>query len=104
MKTIHDYNIFTKQELVSFLQKHEKNFIYIDTPYDIIIDQKMDAVMKKIDKNLEHSKSLSEEFKKTKDGFKYLIESKKKNEEWDRLNKEYDRLEKLRFPSVEVFK
>jgi len=104
MKTKHDYNIFTKQELVSFLQNYEKNFMYIDTPYDIIIEQKMDAVMKKIDKNLEHSELLIEEFKKTNDGFKYLIESKKKNEEWDRLHKEYDRLEKLRFPSMEVEK
>lgn len=103
MKVIHNYNIFTKQELVSFLQKYEKSFLYyIDSPYNIILDQKMDAIMKKIDKNLEHSKALSEEFKKTNDGFKYLIESKKKNEEWDRLHKEYDRLEKMRFPSMEV--
>ncbi len=100
----HNYNIFTKQELVSFLQKHDKDFRYIDSPYDIIIDQKMDAVMKKIDENLERSKALSEEYKRTKDGIKYFVESKKKNDEWYRLNKEYDRLEKMRFPSVEVEK
>ena len=98
MKIKHNYNIFTKQELVSFIQKYEKNFMFFVTPYDVILDQKIDAVIKKIDKNSEHSKAISEEFKKTNDSLKYLIECKKTNEEWDRLNKEYDRLEKLRFP------
>lgn len=95
---IHNYNNFTKQELVSFLQKNERNFRFIDSPYTLLLEQKMDAVMKKIDKNLERSEALSKEYENTKDGFKYLIESKKKNEEWFRLNKEYDRLEKMRFP------
>ena len=73
-----NYNVFSKQELVSFLQKNEKSFKYIDSPHDIILDEKMNAVMKKIDKNLEYSRVLSEEFKKTNDGIKYLTESKKK--------------------------
>lgn len=94
----HNYNIFSKQELVSFLRKYEKNFRYITSPYDSILDQKLDVIMKKIDKNLEHSMAISEEYNKTKDGFKYLTESKKKNDEWYKLNKEYERLEKLRFP------
>ena len=94
----HNYNIFSKQELVSFLQKNETNFRYIDSPYNIILDIKIDAVLKKIDRNLERSEALSKEYESTKDGIKYLIESKKKNEEWFRLNKEYERLEKLRFP------
>lgn len=96
----HNYNIFSKQELVSFIQKHEKDFRYIVSPYDSILDQKMDAILKKIDKNLEHSTALNEEYNRTKDGFKYLVESKKKNDEWYELNKEYDRLEKIRFPEV----
>ena len=94
----HNYSIFSKQELASFLQKHEKDFRYIDSPYDIIIGQKMDAVMKKIDENLKHSMALSEEYERTKDAVKYLTESKKKHEDWSRLDKEYDRLEKMRFP------
>lgn len=102
MKTKHNYSIFSKQELVSFLQKYENNFRLIDSPYIYILDQQMDAVMKKIDKNLECSIAIREEYNKTKDGIKYLVESKKKNGEWDRLNKEYDRLEKMRFPGVEV--
>lgn len=93
-----NYNVFSKQELVSFLQKNEKSFKYIDSPYNIILDVKMDVVMKKMDENLERSEALSKEYKSTKDGIKYLIESKEKNEEWFRLNKEYNRLEKMRFP------
>jgi len=94
----HNYNNFTKQELASFLQKNEKNFRYIDSPYNIILDKKMDAVMKKIDENLEHSKVLSGEYERTKDPVKYIIENKKNLKKWMQLNKEYDRLEKTRFP------
>jgi len=102
MKVKHNYDIFSKKELVSFLQKYENNFRLIDSPYSHILDQKLDTVLKKIDKNLEHSTAISEEYNRTKDGHKYLVESMKKNNEWDKLNKEYDRLEKMRFPSVEV--
>jgi len=93
----HNYNNFTKKELASFLQKHENNFRLIDSPYNHILDQKIDAVIKKIDENLERSKALSKEYESTKDGFKYIIEIKKNNEKWMQLNKEYDRLEKMRF-------
>ena len=96
-KVKHDYSIFTKDELASFIKKHENNFRYIESPFDIMIDGKMDDIMKKIDKNLDGAKKLRGEYEQTNDGLKYMIESKKNHEKWQRLDKEYDRLSKLRF-------
>jgi hypothetical protein len=93
----HDYTIFTKQELTNFLQKYESNFMYIDSPYDIILSIQMDNVSKLLDENLKYGKQLNEEYERTKDGLTYLVASKKNNDEWQKLDKEYDRLSKLRF-------
>lgn len=98
----HDYSIFSKKELALFLQNNEDNFRYIISPYNIILSEQMDDILEKIDKNLEHGAALSEEYDKTNDAIKYLIESQKRNKEWERLNKEYDRLEKLRFTKEEL--
>ena len=57
----------------------------------------MDNVSKLLDKNLKHSKLLSEEYEIHKDSIKYLIERKKNNDEWQKLDKKYNRLSKLRF-------
>lgn len=93
----HNYNIFTKQELVDFMSRHERSFMHIESPYGILLGIKMDDIMEKMERNSESSKKLSEKFDQTKslDDFKKIMEH---NDEYDRLMKEYDRLEKLRFP------
>lgn len=102
MKKHHDYNIFFKKELALFLQKNEENFIYITSPYDIILGQQINDILEKIDENIKYGKALIEEYDKTNDVVKYLTETRKNNAEWERLHKEYDRLEKLRFPKEEL--
>jgi hypothetical protein len=91
------YNIFSKSDLVEFLEKHEKNYRFIDSPYNIMLDKKMNDVMKKLDINLERSKAANAAYEQSKGEIKYLVASKKLNSEWINLNKEYDRLSKLRF-------
>ena len=98
----HDYNIFSKKELALFLQKNEENFIYITSPYDIILSEQINDILEKIDKNIKYGKALTKEYGKTKDAIKYLTEVRKNNAEWERLHKEYDRLEKLRFTKEEL--
>ena len=93
----HNYNIFTKQELVNFMQQNESNYRYMTSPFDVIIEAKMDAISARIYDNLKASEDISAEYKRTKDGFKYMNELQKNVDEWGKLNEEYDRLEKLRF-------
>lgn len=76
--------------------------MYIDSPYDIMLDAQMNKVMRLIDENLEKGKKFSEEYEKTKDGLTYVTKCKKNNEEWQKLDKEYDRLSKLKFGGKDI--
>ena len=98
----HNYNIFTKQELAGFLRDPEKDFFYTVSPFDILIERKMDNVMKEIRKNIECGGLLLDKFNQTKDieDFKPIMD---RNDEYSKLMKEYDRLGKLRFPKEEAY-
>lgn len=90
------YDIFTKKELVQFLNQYEGMFRMIDSPFNIMIDKKMDAVMDKISQTNKKSRSLTEDSQGTI-SYDTLLEIRKNHEQWNKLNKEYDRLSKLRF-------
>ena len=92
-----NYNIFTKKELAEFLGKYENNFRMIDTPFDIMVDKKMDSIMDEIDKVNKNGKQLTCEFETLTDRISSAIKIMENQEEWQRLNKEYEKLYKLRF-------
>jgi hypothetical protein len=98
-KAKHNYNVFTKDELVKFMNNYENNFLYIDSPYDVIIGCRMDEVMKKMEQNSKAAAQYEEDYKRDKDGLKYMTAVMKHNKEYDKFRKEYDRLSKLRFGS-----
>lgn len=90
------YEIFTKKELIQFLNKYEGMFHMKDSPFNIMIDKKMDVVMAKISQTNKKSRSLTEDSQGTI-SYDTLLEIRKNHEQWNKLNKEYDRLSKLRF-------
>jgi hypothetical protein len=102
-KPKHDYNIFTKDELVKFMKQNESNFRYIDTPYDIMLGYKMDETIKKMQKCSQDGKGLIERYQQGElDGIDYMIASMKHNDKYDKLSKEYDKLSGLRFGHLKV--
>lgn len=90
------YNIFTKEELVNFMEKNEKNFHFLISPYKTMLEVKMDDVMRKLDKNLAESKKLLSMLKED-NSYKTTLKIKENHEQWQKLDKEYDRLSELRF-------
>ena len=90
------YNIFTKEELVNFMEKNEKNFRFLISPYKTMLEVKMDDVMRKLDKNLAESKKLLSMLKED-NSYKTALKIKEGHEQWQKLDKEYDRLSELRF-------
>lgn len=97
VKMKNNYNIFTKKELAEFLSKYENNFRMIDTPFDIMVDKKMDSIMDEIDKVNKNGKQLTCEFETLKDRISSAIKIMENSEKWQRLNKEYEKFHKLRF-------
>lgn len=99
----HDYSIFTKDELVSFLKQNESNFRYIDSPYDIMLGYKMDEAMKRMEKSTKDSQKLGEMYRKGElDGIDYTVALMRHNENYNKLSKEYDTLSELRFGHLNV--
>ncbi len=91
------YDIFTKGQLVEFLNKYEGMFRMIDTPFDIMVGEKMNLIMDAIDKCNNRVQVLNENFKTSEDKIDCMIEITKNHEEWNKLNKEYEKLSVLRF-------
>ena len=94
------YDIFTKGQLVEFLNKYEGMFRMIDTPFNIMVGEKMNFIMNAIDKSNNRAKVLNENFKTSEDKIACMIEITKNHEEWSKLNKEYDKLSDLRFGKI----
>lgn len=93
-----DYNQFTKAELVEFLNKHEDDFRYITKPYLIILEEKMDKVMKQIDKSINEGKILIERLENEPENIsKIHLDIWENNKKWNRLSKKYDELSKLAY-------
>jgi hypothetical protein len=85
----YDYSIFTKAELVEFLDEHGNDFKYSTKPYQIILDNKIEKLNKEIEKNINRSEELTANGNITK----YW----ENHQEYLKLNKEYDKLTKLRY-------
>lgn len=93
----HNYNVFSKQELVAFLSKYEDNFLCLDNPFDMMLNVKLDELMRQIHSVNQESGELNTSFETMEDKLQYLSEIQKINSRWQKLDKEYDRLSKLRF-------
>ena len=85
----YDYGVFTKTELVEFLNEHGENFKYSTKPYQIMLDKKIEETNKKIEQNINKSEEL------TANG--NITRYWENHQEYVLLNKEYDKLTKLRF-------
>lgn len=93
-----DYNQFTKAELVSFLNEHEGDFKYITKPYLIILEEKMDKVMKQIDKSINEGETLLERLKNEPENTSEIyLAILKNNKEWNLLHEKYDKLSELTY-------
>lgn len=93
----HDYNIFTKAELVGFMQKHGNDFRYISKPYDVILTNRLDTIDEKINKNIEQSKKLTKQLDNNRT-FENAILCSENHKKWRTLQKERDKVEALLFP------
>lgn len=92
-----DYNIFTKQELVNFLNKYDSYCWHIHNPFDIMIEDKMDAIMKRMDEINCSQHDLNIEFKSFDEKVKWISATEENNKQWKKLIMEYEWLSKLRF-------
>lgn len=92
-----NYNIFSKNELADFLSKHENQFLYLDSPFSILIDKKIDDILQQIHNVNEEQGQLIAAAETAEDRWIILSALKKAHKKWKRLNAEYDKLSKLRF-------
>lgn len=96
-----NYNIFTKAELVAFLNRYEENFMYCTSPFDIMAEIRMDSLLLEIDKVNQVGKRLIKEYEKTGNVENYLLAARKNSEKWEKLHEEYEQIEKIRFQELE---
>lgn len=86
------YDIFTKAELVEFLTKHKYGDRYGRTAFEIMIEPKMDNILKQIGAINFKEKALLQ----SGDREKRFAKMRANNKRWIRLNKKYDKLSELR--------
>lgn len=92
-----DYNIFTKAELVHFLQNNERNYKYLTPPYQVMLGDKMNKIMKEMERSTAIGDNLVEQLKDKPKDIEITAKYINNHREWQRLNKEYDRLSNMLF-------
>lgn len=92
-----DYNVFTKAELVDFMKKNEKNYKYSTLPYQVMLENKMNKVMKEMEKSTAMGSCLVEQLKEKPKDIEITAKIITNHREWKKLNKEYDKLSDMLF-------
>lgn len=95
-----NYNIFTKAELVAFLNRYEENFMFCYSVFDTLADERINSLTREIDKINQTGKRLIKEYEKTGNVERYLLAARENSKKWEKLHAEYDRIEKLRFQEL----
>lgn len=83
-----DYNLFTKKELVDFLNEHEGQFTCFQTPFMVLIQKKIDETLNEMNV-CNHAASLLD--------LDNIEEYIKINKRWEKLQKQFDSLEKIAY-------
>lgn len=87
-----DYNVFTKDELVHFLKNNDKNYKHIALPYKVMLEDKMNRIMKEMEENVATGEFLVRQMKKYPDDTTFRIEYMQNHKRWEKLNKEHDKV------------
>lgn len=84
-----DYNYFSKEELVSFLNKNDKNYMYIEKPHTLILKQREETINRKIGLLLEENKILIKNLKDKDMSIDKIIDIMSRLEKNHKLYKKY---------------
>ena len=93
------YSIFSKEELIDFLDNYESRFKSIFSVYRILIQKRIDNIHEEMKKNILESARIADIIKNTNDiekKYEQIKKYKDKDKKWKKLNNELkDLYEKL---------
>ncbi len=95
MSKVSKYSIFTKDELVDFLDKYEDRFKSYKSVYGFLMQEKINKKNEEIKANIDEGVSISKAIDSTDDIFKKIEQMDKFQEnhkKWEKLSKELDSL------------
>lgn len=94
-----DYSIFTKKELVEYLNKYDTNMWSLHGMFENLIERKMNKIILEMEEQNKAGEQLIDKLDGNSEEIKWskMLEIKNNHENWDKLSKEYDKLSKFRF-------